>query len=53
MSQPSLSELEQGVCLTRNTSRPVLDDQPIPVIHAAERARIPESWLANAHRAQV
>jgi len=30
---------------------PVLDDKPIPVIHASEWARIPESWLANAHRA--
>jgi hypothetical protein len=25
--------------------------QNIPVIHASEWARIPESWLANAHRA--
>jgi hypothetical protein len=31
---------------------PVLDDKPIPVIHASEWARIPESWLANVHRAQ-
>jgi serine/threonine protein kinase len=32
---------------------PVLDDKPIPVILASEWARIPESWLANVHRAQV
>lgn len=31
---------------------PVLDDKPIPVIHASEWARIPESWLVNMHRAQ-
>lgn len=30
---------------------PVLDDKPIPVIQASEWARIPESWLANMHRA--
>jgi serine/threonine protein kinase len=32
---------------------PVLDDKPIPVIHASEWARIPEFWLVNAHRAQA
>lgn len=32
---------------------PVLDGKPIPVILASEWARIPEAWLANAHRAQV
>jgi serine/threonine protein kinase len=32
-------------------SMPMLDDKPIPVIHASEWARIPDSWLANAHRA--
>ena len=32
---------------------PVLDGKPIPVILASEWARIPEAWLANAHRAQT
>jgi hypothetical protein len=26
--------------------------KPIPVIRVSEWARIPESWLANVHRAQ-
>jgi hypothetical protein len=29
---------------------PVLDGKPVPVILASEWARIPEAWLANAHR---
>jgi serine/threonine protein kinase len=32
---------------------PVLDGKPIPVVHASEWTRIPDAWLANAHRAQV
>ena len=31
---------------------PVLDDKPIPVIHASEWARISEYWITNRHRAQ-
>jgi hypothetical protein len=30
---------------------PVLDAKPIPVVHASEWTRIPDAWLANAHRA--
>jgi hypothetical protein len=33
-------------------SMPVLDGKPIPVLQPSEWARIPESWLTNAHRAQ-
>ena len=31
---------------------PVLDGKPIPVVLASEWARIPESWLINAHRSK-
>ena len=29
----------------------VLDGKPVPIISPGQRARIPESWLANVHRA--
>jgi hypothetical protein len=32
------------------TQLPVIDGKPVPVIGPAEWARIPESWLRNAHR---
>ena len=33
--------------------RDIKPDNTIPVILAAEWARIPEPWLANVHRAEV
>lgn len=30
---------------------PVIDGKPVPVIGPAEWARIPETWISNAHRA--
>jgi hypothetical protein len=29
---------------------PVIDEVPLPVVHASEWARIPDAWLHNRHR---
>jgi hypothetical protein len=32
---------------------PVIDREPLPVVLASEWARVPSSWIRNAHRGRV
>src|ERR1019366_6283428 len=34
-------------------SLPTLDRKPVPVISSNQWARVPEAWLANAHRSSA
>jgi hypothetical protein len=40
------------IAADKQRTLPVLDGKPVPVILASEWARVPDTWLANAHRGQ-
>lgn len=36
---------------SEDTARaPMIDGKPVPLLHGGQKARIPDAWLANAHR---
>jgi len=36
---------------SEDTSRaPTIEGEPVPLLHGGQRARVPDGWLANAHR---
>lgn len=41
------------IATDEQSSMPIMDGKPIPVIGPAEWARIPDSWLRNEHRSSV
>jgi serine/threonine protein kinase len=38
------------IAADRQRAMPVIDEVPLPVVHASEWARIPDAWLHNRHR---
>ena len=48
--ESGISGLWMLIATDEQSSMPIMDGKPIPVIGPAEWARIPDSWLRNEHR---